>query len=116
MRTRLVALAVTGILAGGWVGVADADPGPHHGNNAHGLCTAYFNGQKNGHGKNDRPSPPPFAALEAAAEAEEQTVYEYCSAVEGPGNGAGGDGIGGNPAHGRFPGCFDDDEDTECDA
>lgn len=66
---------------------ASADPGPN-GNNEKGLCTAYFNGQKNGHDKNG--SPGPFAALEDASEddgsnedlEDEQQisddVFEFC--------------------------------------
>jgi len=105
MRTRVLALLMAGALAGGYVGVAqaakpeDAGPGPN-GNNNHGLCTAYFNGQKNGH---DNGSPRPFAALEAAAETAEMTMYEYCSQFD----------IKGNPGeNGRFVECFDDDDST----
>jgi hypothetical protein len=93
------------MLLAGWTVVgAQAQPGPN-GKNNHGLCTAYFNGQKKGHTKHG--SPPPFAALEAAAEEAEMSIYEYCSQF----------GIGGNPGHnGRFPECFDDDDSTGNDA
>ena len=88
---------------------AQAEPGPN-GNNHHGLCTAYFNGQKKGHDKHG--SPPPFAALEAAAEEAEMSVFEWCSSSENNPKG-----IGGNPDdNGRFPECFDDDDSTGNDA
>ena len=86
-------------------------PGPN-GSNEKGLCTAYFNGQKEGHNKDDKPSPGPFGALEDDAKEydEENTqegaeedlvgedsiasdVFEFCE----------GYGIMGNPEeNGRF--------------
>lgn len=97
--------------------------------NTHGLCTAYFNGQKKGHDKNGQPGP--FAGLEAASrvyteedgvdndqdgevdeEGENQdlsaaeNIFNYCSDHTE---------IGGNPTHGRFT-CVEDgaDSDPEC--
>jgi hypothetical protein len=93
----------------------DKGPGPN-GNNDHGLCTAYFNGQKKGHDKNGQPGP--FAALTEHAEEQHpnnndddpnndvrgtQAVFDYCSGVE--------KGIGGNPdENGRYTDCFTDDD------
>src|SRR5687768_11198126 len=59
------------MLAGGGIAQAAKDDnngkaGPN-GENNQGLCTAYFNGQKNGHDKNGEDGDPgPFAALEQA--------------------------------------------------
>ena len=88
---------------------ASAEPGPNGSNNK-GLCTAYFNGQKNGHEEGDGPGP--FGALEDGSEddgsnedlADEQQisddVFEYCEQY----------GIGGNPEeNGRFD-CREDEE------
>jgi hypothetical protein len=102
---KLLAAGAFGLLlAGSTIVGATAAPGPN-GQNDHGLCTAYFNGQKTGWGKNGTPGP--FAALEDAADdgddstSVEQDVYNYCTGVE--------KGIGGNPGeNGRFPSCFDD--------
>ena len=112
MRTRILALLVAGAMAGGYVGVAEAkspnaggNPGPN-GHNDHGLCTAYFNGQKNGHEQGN--SPGPFGALEDANGDDVQAIYDFCRAVEG--------GIGGNPdENGRFTDCFTDANDDPSD-
>jgi hypothetical protein len=108
MKKVLVALVAAAMAFGG-AGMASAkstnaggNPGPN-GNNNHGLCTAYFNGQKNGHTEGEGPGP--FGALEDGAEdsgenedlVEEQQVsddvFEYCDQF----------GIGGNPEqNGRF--------------
>ena len=90
------------LFAGVGVSVASAEPGPN-GHNNHGLCTAYFNGQKNGHEEGNGPGP--FGALEDEAtddgsnedlDDEQQVsddVFEYCEQY----------GIGGNPEqNGRF--------------
>ena len=105
MKKLLLAAATAALLTTG-AGAAIAAPGPN-GNNDHGLCTAYFNGQKTGHDKHG--SPGPFAALEQAADdgdddtSTAQDVYNYCQAA----------GIGGNPdENGRFTSCFDD---GDCD-
>ena len=102
---KLLLAAAAAVLLTTGAGAAIAAPGPN-GNNDHGLCTAYFNGQKNGH---DKGSPKPFAALEAVADDGDddtsvaQDVYNYCQAA----------GIGGNPGqNGRYPSCFDD---GDCD-
>lgn len=104
MMTKLGAALIAGLMMFGLFGVvsASADPDPD-GPAKKGLCTAYFNGQKNGHDKNG--SPGPFAALEEAADAangddEEnedarlelaEDVFQFCDGL-----------IGGNPEHGRF--------------
>ena len=50
MKRTIISAAVLGLgLAG--IGVSSADPGPHHGNNAYGLCNAYFNGSEQGQEK-----------------------------------------------------------------
>ena len=115
---RLLALicGATLLLAAG-AGTASAaheGPGPN-GSNDKGLCTAYFNGQKNGHEKQKERTgeyPGPFAGLEEHAEdsgenedlEDEQQisddVFEFCQGL----------GIGGNPEqNGRFD-CREGDE------
>jgi len=102
MRKLLGTALATGLMFGGAIAVANAEPGPNDHNN-HGLCTAFFNGQKNGHDKNG--APPPFQALiEAASDGDDSTpveedVYNYCQEY----------GIGGNPEHGRYPDLFGED-------
>ena len=104
---------------------ASAEPGPN-GKNNHGLCTAYFNGQKKGHEEGNGPGP--FGALEDESEDSGENedledemqisddVFEFCEPF----------GIGGNPEHnGRFdcregedrnspPRDSDDDAEIEC--
>ena len=109
-RVSAVFLGAMMVLAASAAGVSpvSAEPGPN-GNNEHGLCTAYFNGQKNGHDKHG--SPGSFAALEDDAEddgsnedKENETqisddVFEFCDDF----------GIGGNPEeNGRFD-CREED-------
>jgi hypothetical protein len=83
--TTLAIPAAVLALAMGGATVATADPGPN-GHNTFGLCTAYFAGSDKG--QEMKHKAPPFAALEAAAAADHQTVEEYC-AENGthPGNG-----------------------------
>lgn len=74
---RLAGMFVAGaLLVGGGVGAAMADPGPHHGNNKKGLCTAYFNGSPEG--REHKRTAKPFEALELAAgvDADDDTVEE----------------------------------------
>ena len=104
MKTKLGASLIAALMMMGLFGAANATaaPGPN-GNNDKGLCTAYFNGQKNGHDKHG--SPGPFAALEDAADEEDgdegadsgdrfetaADVFQFCDGM-----------IGGNPTNGRF--------------
>ena len=101
---------------------ASADPGPN-GNNDKGLCTAYFNGQKNGHDQNDdgRSDPKPFANLENAADPDEElagdelasAVFEWCRTMAGV-DGEGVD-IGGQPNdNGRWT-CTEGDDSYSCE-
>jgi hypothetical protein len=133
LRKTILAAFTAILLLAGFAGAstAFADPGPN-GNNDHGLCTAYFNGQKNGHGEGEDQSnqPPPFQGLE-----EDARAYTDSDKEEDPGTGSdndkdgqsdeGGEAaqltaaenifnycndlstIGGNPTHGRFT-CDDD--------
>jgi hypothetical protein len=117
-KTRLGAFTAL-LLVLGFTGSALAakpdEPGPGpNGHNEHGLCTAYFNGQKKGHADG---SPGPFAALEEKADTSDddepatiQEIFNYCSGVE--------KGIGGNPdENGRFTDCFtnsDSDSTNDC--
>jgi hypothetical protein len=111
MKKRLLALVFASLTASSGLAVAQAAPGPN-GNNDHGICTAYFNGQKKGHEQGDAPGP--FAALEAMGDI--QAIYDFCNAVVGNGNGGGNDGIGGNPdENGRFTDCFTDTNDDPSD-
>jgi hypothetical protein len=112
----VLAAAAAIVFAG--AGFVQAAPGPN-GHNDHGLCTAYFNGQKVGHGPGENTDdPPPFQGLENVSRTytdhdgvdndndgqidesgenssltDAENIYNYC-----------GDGglIGGNPEHGRF--------------
>lgn len=94
--TTIAASAAALALTAGGAAVAVADPGPHHGNNAYGLCTAYFAGSDQGREK--KRQAPPFQALEEAAgvdsddsqEEMDQKVADWC-AENGtkPGNGGG---------------------------
>lgn len=92
MRKTIIGLAFTAA-ALGVTAPAFSDPtiGPDS-HQLHGLCTAYFAGSETG--KEHKRQAPPFQALEAAAEAEDQTVGEFCAAndekfkgEEGPGKG-----------------------------
>ena len=82
LTTIAASAAALALTAGGAV-VAVADPGPHHGNNSYGLCTAYE--ARNSNGKEDKDnSQKPFAALEDAARDDEGNtgyaqVMEWCS-------------------------------------
>jgi hypothetical protein len=107
------------LMAGFGIGLAHAEPGPNDSND-HGLCTAYFNGQKNGHGEGEDQSnqPPPFQGLEDASRTytdhdgvdndddgqvdeegentsltDAENIFNYCNDALL---------IGGNPDHGRF--------------
>lgn len=84
MRITMLAVpaAAAALIAGGTV-VAIADPGPN-GHNTHGLCTAYFAGSEKG--QEMKRKAPPFVGLEAAAEAADQTVEEYCAANDTKGS------------------------------
>ena len=74
-RTLLSAAVLTIGLTGAGVSLADP-PGPN-GHNDYGLCKAYFAGSATG--QEHRHQAPPFVALEAAADASDQTVAEYCA-------------------------------------
>ena len=92
---------------------AEGEAGPN-GSNEKGLCTAYFNGQKNGHEEGNGPGP--FGELEDdAADPEDDgdedlvdekqvsdDVFEFCNQY----------GIMGNPeVNGRFD-CREDESNT----
>ncbi len=82
-KIAVPATAAAMILGGAAVAVAAPGPNDH---NTFGLCTAYFSGSDKG--QEQKRKAPPFAGLEAAAAAANQTVEEYC-AENGthPGNG-----------------------------
>jgi hypothetical protein len=88
MTKRLMTGALASALMLGAFGFGPGDgPGPN-GNNTFGLCTAYSAGSDTG--REAKRNAPPFQALEAAAEAEDQTVGEYCAEHgQQPGNGNG---------------------------
>jgi hypothetical protein len=73
--TSLVAGASALALSVGAATYATADPGPN-GDNTFGLCTAYFAGSEQG--QEQKRKAPPFQGLEAAAEAADQSVEQYC--------------------------------------
>ena len=100
MKKRLAVAAAALMFAGLGAGVVQAAPGPSDSNH-HGLCTAYFNGQKKGH---EGGSPGPFAALEDGREISE--IFDDCNSDP--------KGIDGNPEeNGRFTTCFRDDDGDE---
>ena len=103
MKKRIaVAAMAASLFAGAGLGIASADPGDK---NDHGICTAYFNGQKKGHDKKDE-APGPFAELEASGTLQE--IYDDCSSLP--------KGIGGNPQdNGRFTDCWTDTNDDPSD-
>lgn len=119
LGTLVLAFMLTGLFA--TVGVADHGDGPGpNGSNDKGLCTAYFNGQKKGHEKQQEKNgsyPGPFQALQDHAEDEsggdyegEEAVYWYCAMREGA------PGIGGNPDHnGRWECTEDENGDPSCE-
>lgn len=76
VKTLVVPAAVTLFALGGLATTATADPGPN-GNNNFGLCTAYFAGSEKG--QEMKHQAPPFAALEAAASAANQSVEQWCA-------------------------------------
>lgn len=76
ISTIAASAAVVGVVLGGAT-VAVGEPGPN-GSNTFGLCTAYFSGSEKG--QEQKRKAPPFQGLEAAAEAADQTVEEYCAA------------------------------------
>ena len=80
MRRIVTLIAAAAMLAGAGLGTSVAQPGPN-GNNNQGLCTAYFNGSEKGQEKKRKA--PPFQGLEAAADAQDQTVEEFCEGLVG---------------------------------
>lgn len=77
VKTLVVPAAATLLALGGVATTAAvAEPGPN-GKNNFGLCTAYFAGSETG--RENKRNAPPFQALEAAAEAQDQTVAEWCA-------------------------------------
>ena len=116
MTKKLLAALAAALMMLGMFGVvsASADPDPE-GPAKKGLCTAFFNGQKNGHDKNGNPGP--FQALVDAADEEDgedgsdsgdpleeaADVFAFCDGL-----------IGGNPEHGRYSCEYNDDGDPEC--
>lgn len=109
---KLLATAVATVMLGGGVSAAFAD---HAGTNPtdpdaignhpalYGLCMAWHaneNGRANGNAGNA----PPFAALKAAADNNDQSVSEFCDGVR-PGNGHGNGGGNSNaPNPNQHPG------------
>ena len=98
---KLLAAGITAALMFGGVSAAIAEPGkaghedPRNDgneNNNKGKCTAYFNGEKNGH--TDPDDSDDNALLEA--------IYDSCDGL-----------IKGQPDHGRFGFCFDEDTDKD---
>lgn len=121
---RLLTIALLAILALGSASMAKAEPPAEPGRN-HGLCTAFFNGQKNGHDKQKAEEggeyPGPFEALinDAPDGSDDNDtggdvadLYEWCQQY----------GIGGNEDHGRYdcvitednPATAEDESDTTC--
>lgn len=80
---KLLSIAALVVLGGGLAAPAFAEP-PDPNKNIHGLCTAYFSGNKNGWKKNG--TPPPFRGLEDAVpedydgdgDDDRDDVYAWC--------------------------------------
>ena len=103
---RLIAMLFGATVLFAAFGAAPVSAAPKEDQNAHGICTAYFNGQKNGHTSGE--SPGPFGTLEDDAGTYDGTnsedsnemllasdVLEYCNSL--------GVVVGGNPEHnGRY--------------
>ena len=124
MLKKLIVVIAAVLLAGFGAGLGQADPGPNDNNN-HGLCTAYINGQKNGHDKNGQPGP--FQALEDAArehtdsdgvdndgdgQVDEDNENQDLSAAENIANYCDGQ-VSGNTDHGRYTCTVDSNDDIE---
>ena len=124
MKKLLATLVATAGLFTAAAGVATAAPGEGQGNSDHGLCTAYFNGQKVGHDGGEGESgdyPKPFEGLEDRSEdftdsdendndydgstdaADTTPESEELTDAENIFNYCNDGGlIGGSPEHGRF--------------
>jgi hypothetical protein len=87
---KLIVSALVATSVFGGVGLARADQ-PTDPGREFGQCTAFFNGQKNGHPEN--------------TEQVVSDMYDSCQQY----------GIGGNPSHGRYPECFDGDSNHDGD-
>lgn len=104
MKKLLAAVMAAGLLVGGasFAQAGHSDDRDPHKSQDKGLCTAYFNGNKNGWEKNG--TPPPFQDLESRADdADSETtddVATYCGALiggnPGPNGQSDGKGNGGN--------------------
>jgi hypothetical protein len=93
---KLLAAALAGGLSLGVAGVAFATGPDATGPAKHGLCTAYFNGSDTG--RANKRGAPPFQNLEAAAEAQNQTVEAFCGVTRDQDGNVTSDGlVGGNP-------------------
>jgi len=115
MKKLLSILMAAGLMFG-VSGVARADRPENPGEKGH--CTAFFNGQKRGHDKQDQ-YPGPFQDLQDRAPdgsddndtgGDLADLYDYCQSTYG--------GIGGNgDQNGRFTNCYTDaDPDNEVHA
>jgi hypothetical protein len=111
MKKLLAALLVS-VMAFGGAGLASAAKGGNSAgpseNSQKGLCTAYFNGQKNGHDKNGEPGPFVDLGQDAGDGSDEgdtvgdpADIWEFCDGL-----------IMGQPSHGRYT-CYIDDMETE---
>jgi hypothetical protein len=78
MKKLLVGALAAGLFVGG-AGFAQAKGPDPSGPSKYGLCKAYFAGSENGQA--NKRKAPPFQNLEAAAEAADQTVEEYCASA-----------------------------------
>lgn len=79
VRKMMIGLAVAAAVAtGAGTAFASSAPGPN-GPNTYGLCKAYSAGSSVG--QSHKHSAPPFAALAAAAAAQNETVAQYCASA-----------------------------------
>lgn len=84
MRRIVGIAALAGVLGTSGMGVALAKGPDANGPAKFGLCTAWAanaNGREHGNAENA----PPFQNLQSAADAQDQTVEEFCNGVT-PGN------------------------------
>jgi len=106
----IATVLATLVTAGAGLGISQAQGGGQgQGNSDHGLCTAYFNGQKNGW---DSHTPPPFQNLSDRAgdgsdsnstTGDPADIWDFCDGL-----------VDGQPSHGRYTCSKDSNNQTQC--
>jgi hypothetical protein len=88
VKKLLVVAMAAGLFVGG-AGLAQAASQPHEPQD-HGLCTAYYNGNKNGWEKKGTPPPPFQDLISRADDGDPNTTNDLATYCDGL--------VGGNPA------------------